>query len=135
MAQNISKKSAFVVSIYHRSITPIENPEPNGPKNNIANFEYSVLIIDNVKEMIEFLTRYTRFNEFNNGDRLQNKQDLKEGFCIDISELEKFKKEILWDKMGYPGDDFEWKSYDEHMISIRRLPVGAQKRHYNEDLY
>nr|WP_319265385.1 hypothetical protein [uncultured Draconibacterium sp.] len=135
MAQNISKKSAFVISMFHRKVTPKKNPKPNRPKNKIRSHDYSILIIDNVNEMIEFLNRYTDYDEFSNSDKLQQKQELKQGFCIDITEIEKLKKEILWDKMGYTGENFEWEYYDQHMISIRRLPVGVQKRHYNEDLY
>lgn len=135
MKNLISKKSAFVVSLSHRKVTPIENPEPNRPKNKVESHQNSILIIDNVDEMIEFLKRYTDYNTFSNGDKLQQKQELKEGFCIDITEVKKLKKEILWDKMGYHGENFDWEYYDQHMISIRRLPIGAQKRHYNEDLY
>lgn len=137
MKNLISKKSAFVVSMYHRKVTPKKNPKPNRPKNKIRSHEYSILIIDDVREMAEFLSRYTDYNEFTNGDKLHQKYEMKEhiNFCIDITEVEKLKKEILWDKMGYTGEDFCWTYYDQHMISIRRLPVGVQKRHLNEDLY
>ncbi|WP_143569874.1 hypothetical protein [Tenacibaculum agarivorans] len=134
-------KSAFVVSVSHRKTEKIENPKPNSPKVKCEGHSYSILIIDNTKEMIDFLKKYTDFDEFTNSDLLAQKQHLKDYpmFSYNIVDENKFRNEILADNEK-PSSwkrtvDFHWEYFQEHAISIRRLAIGIVKDPFNQKLY
>lgn len=134
MKNLITKKSAFVVSMYHRKVTPIANPKPNEPKYDLSAHDYHILIIDSVEEMITLLDRYTDFDKNMNGDYLAKKETLKGSFIVTITEMERLKKEVLWDKAGWIGEGYFEKAFNEHYLDIKRLPIGLEKRYHLEDL-
>lgn len=129
-----TKKSAFSISMYYRRVKPKKNPKPNSPKYSLKTHQVPILILNSVQEVVEFLDRYTDFDKFYNSDILQKKEALKDSFCIDISNYDRLKKEVLWDKQGFRGENFFDEYYNEHLLDIKRLPIGIVKRHLWEDL-
>lgn len=138
MTNKISKKSAFVVSVYYRKLDKIENPVPGEPKVKVKQHEVSLFILTDIKELILFLNKYTKFSQYHNNDFLQDKQWLKDSprFIVEIEDFTKFKTDILCDPpVGFKGADFLENEYDEKYISIARLPLTAGKRYLYEDLF
>jgi hypothetical protein len=137
MENTKSKKSAFVISIKYRKQIKIENPLPGTPQEEVKQHEISLFILTEIKELILFLNKYTKFSQYQNNDFLQDKQWLKDSprFIVEIEDFTKFKKDILCDPpRGFPADYHE-KEFPEKYISIARLPIAAGKRHLYEDLY
>lgn len=129
-----TKKSAFSISMYYRRVKKLRNPKPNGPKYSLKGHEVPILILNSVQEVIVFLDRYTDFDKFYYSDLLQKKEALKNSFCIDISNYDRLRKEILWDKQGFTGENFFDEYYNEHLLDIKRIPIGIVKRDLFEDL-
>ncbi|PKH50848.1 hypothetical protein CXF68_09180 [Tenacibaculum sp. Bg11-29] len=132
-------KSVFVISVSHRKVTPIENPEPNKPKFNVENHDYSILVIDKTIELVKLLSAYTDFQEWTNEDFLAQKQNFKEHSSMQypLNDVEKFRNEILADNdKPHSWDlDYWWRYYDEHSIGVRRLPVGIIRDPFNQNLF
>lgn len=138
MKNIISKKSAFVISMYYRKLDKIENPPLGTPQVKVKSHEISLFILSDIKELILFLNKYTKFSQYQNNDFLQDKQWLKDNrrFIIEMEDFEKFKSDILCDPpVGFSGANFLEETYDEKYISIARLPLTAGKRYLYEDLY
>lgn len=138
MRKNISKKSVFLISIYYRNVVQVTNPEPGKPKVDVTHHEIPLFIINSIQELIDFLSKYTDVRKFYHNDLLKMKWEFKEykNNVLDILDFEKFKTEILADVPRYfPGANYFEENFNEKMIGIKRLPIGAQKRHLNEDLF
>lgn len=118
----------------YRRVKLNKNQKPNSPKHSLKTHEVPILILNSVQEMVEFLDRYTDFDKFYNNDILQKKEALKESFCIDIANYDLLKKEVLWDKPCFITENFFDEYYNEHLLSMHRLPIGIVKRHLREDL-
>ncbi|MBO6184225.1 MAG: hypothetical protein J6O88_05945 [Chryseobacterium sp.] len=137
MKTTISKKSAFVISINYRKWEDIINPLPGEHKRKLKTHSISLFILTDIKELVSFLNKYTRFSQYQNNDFLQDKQWLKDSprFIVEIEDFTKFKKDILCDPPRGFLTDYHEKEYPEKYISIARLPLTAGKRFLNEDLY
>lgn len=127
MKNKFTQKAAFVISMSFwdndRSVTP----------SKVRSHKYPLCVLIKIKDVIEFLSRYTDYQKYMNDDILKMKEDLKNGcFVIDITNMKRLEDEIL--NMDYPDIHEHMKeSYSEHRISVHRIPRGIYKRQYLPD--
>jgi hypothetical protein len=127
--ENLYRKSAFVISISFRRVSKVAPAD-------IGEHTIDLFILRTDKEVIKLLSTYTDFEKHHNGDFLYMKAQIMEMKCFvcDITELDLFKKEILWEGKY---DSFQWfiDNYPERRIKVLRIPIGIVKRNFNEKFY
>ena len=90
--------------------------------------DHPILILGKVREVIEFLGKYTSYKEYCNGDILRMRQEVKDGcFMVSITNYDLLKKDIMI--TDFPDiDRFFETEYPDHYIHIHRMPFGIYKK-------
>ena len=127
--EKVTQKGIFIISLAFRKCDTTAKPA------KVEDHDISIICLTKVKDVIEFLGRYTDYHKFRNDDILAMKADIKEmgTFVIDITDWERLEKDILC--TDYIADPYKWEKghFNQHMIEVRRVPHGICKRYMYTD--
>jgi len=121
----VTQKGMFIISLAFRKCDTTVKPA------KVEDHDISILCLTKVYDVIEFLGRYTDYPQFRNGDLLAMKAEIKElgTFVVDITDWDRLENEILCTDYKPHGYEYFLERYPQHMIEVRRVPHGIQKRH------
>ena len=124
------QKSAFLIQIAFKQQT-MEG------KKLVTSYDHDhpLIILKDVPQAIDFMSRYTDFAKFENNDIHQMRQSLKRTVCwYDITDWERLKNEILHeDTFGVTTLMYGFTNV--HLLGIHRLPLGIYKLNLKADFY
>jgi hypothetical protein len=121
-------RDAFLISHSMRKV----KIRPGKPAK-VKDHDYGLFILPSWREVMIFLNEYTDIEVNHNGDQLAIKESILESInsVYTIKNIPKFRNEVI----GYTDmDNFHYKYYPEHYISVRRLEVGRRKPCFPKNL-